>query len=117
MNNIRLRKNSLWIENISALRLAKKYKTPFYCYSFKQLKENYNFFKHTFKKINPLICFSVKSNSNVNLLRELKKMGSGADVVSIGELLKSIKYPGFTRDIVSFGLIKKITISNKTKKE
>ena len=91
MNNIRLRKNSLWIENISALRLAKKYKTPFYCYSFKQLKENYNFFKHTFRKIDPLICFSVKSNSNVNLLRELKKMGSGADVVSIGELLKSIK--------------------------
>ena len=91
MNNIRLRKNSLWIENISALRLAKKFKTPFYCYSLKQLKENYNFFKHTFRKINPLICFSVKSNSNINLLKELKKMGSGADVVSIGELLKSIK--------------------------
>ena len=91
MNYIRLRKNSLWIENISALRLAKKYKTPFYCYSFKQLKENYNFFKHTFRKIDPLICFSVKSNSNINLLKELKKMGSGADVVSIGELLKSIK--------------------------
>ena len=91
MNNIRLRKNSLWIENISALRLAKKYKTPFYCYSLKQLKENYTFFKNTFRKINPLICFSVKSKSNINILKELKKMGSGADVVSIGELLKSIK--------------------------
>ena len=51
MNHIRLRKNDLCVENISALRLAKKYKTPFYCYSLKQLKENYTFFKNTFRKI------------------------------------------------------------------
>tara|TARA_B100000029_G_scaffold514961_1_gene619834 strand:- start:2716 stop:3945 length:1230 start_codon:yes stop_codon:yes gene_type:complete len=91
MKHIRLRKNYLCIENISALKLAKKYETPFYCYSLKQLKENYDTFKYAFKSINPLICFSVKSNSNIKLLKELKKMGSGADVVSIGELLKVIK--------------------------
>tara|TARA_B100000700_G_scaffold230800_1_gene255351 strand:- start:1564 stop:2793 length:1230 start_codon:yes stop_codon:yes gene_type:complete len=91
MNHIHLRNNNLCIENLSALKIARKYKTPFYCYSLKQLKENYNTFKHAFRKVNPLICFSIKSNSNISLLKELKKMGSGADVVSIGELLKATK--------------------------
>ena len=91
MNHIRLRKNDLCVENISAIKLAKIYKTPFYCYSLGQLQDNYQAFKDAFKNINPLICFSVKSNSNLKLLNELKKMGSGADVVSIGELLKAKK--------------------------
>jgi len=91
MNYIRLRKNSLCVENITALELAKIYKTPFYCYSLGQLQDNYQALKDSFKNINPLICFSIKSNSNIKLLNELKKMGSGADVVSIGELLKAKK--------------------------
>jgi len=90
MNYIRLRKNNLCVENISALKLAKKYKTPFYCYSLSQLKYNFNSFNNTFKTIKPIICFSVKSNANLTLLRELKKIGSGADVVSLGELQKAI---------------------------
>ena len=91
MNLIQFRKNNLCVENITALKLAKKYKTPFYCYSLGQLKDNYQDFKNAFKNINPLICFSIKSNANLKLLNELKKMGSGADVVSIGELLKATK--------------------------
>ena len=91
MNYIRLRKNNLCVENISALKLAAIYKTPFYCYSLSQLKDNFNHFNNTFKTIKPIICFSVKSNSNLTLLKELKKIGSGADVVSLGELLKAIK--------------------------
>ena len=43
------------------------------------------------EQFKPLICFSVKSNSNITLLKELKKMGSGADVVSAGRTIKSIK--------------------------
>ena len=91
MNYIQLRKNNLCVENISALKLTKKYKTPFYCYSLTQLKDNFNSFKNIFKTIKPIICFSVKSNSNLTLLRELRKIGSGADVVSLGELLKAIR--------------------------
>ena len=91
MNYIRLRKNNLCVESISAQKLVKKYKTPFYCYSLSQLKNNFYNFRSAFKNIKPIICFSVKSNSNLTLLRELKKMGSGADVVSIGELLKATK--------------------------
>ena len=91
MNYIKLRKNNLCVENVQTLKLAKKYKTPFYCYSQSQLKSNFNYFKNAFKTINPLICFSVKSNANLTILRELKRLGSGADVVSIGELLKAKK--------------------------
>ena len=91
MNYIRLRKNNLCVESISAQKLVKKYKTPFYCYSLSQLKSNFYNFRSAFKNIKPIICFSVKSNSNLTLLRELKKMGSGADVASIGELLKATK--------------------------
>jgi len=104
MNYIRLRKNNLCVENIPMLKLAKKYKTPFYCYSFSQLKNNFYSFSNAFKTIKPIICFSVKSNSNLTLLRELKKMGSGADVVSIGEMLKAIKAGINSKKIVFSGV-------------
>ena len=104
MNHIKLRKNTLCVENLSAIKLAKKYKTPFYCYSLEQLRYNYQTLKNTFKNVNPLICFSIKSNSNLTLLKELKKMGSGADVVSEGELLKAIKAGINSKKIVFSGV-------------
>jgi len=104
MNYIRLRKNNLCVENISALNLAKKYKTPFYCYSLSQLKNNFVNFKIAFKNTKPIICFSVKSNSNLILLKELKKMGAGADVVSAGELLKALKAKINVKKIVFSGI-------------
>ncbi len=84
-------KNHFLIEKIKAIKLAKKYKTPAYCYSFKLIKDNIISFKKNFKSINPLICFSVKSNSNTYLLKEMKKFGLGADVVSKGELSRALK--------------------------
>ncbi len=104
MNYIRLRKNNLCVENVSALTLAKKFKTPFYCYSLRQLKNNFNNFNRVFKSVKPLICFSVKSNGNINLLKKLKKMGSGADVVSAGELLKATKAGINAKKIVFSGI-------------
>lgn len=104
MNFIRLRKNNLSVENVSAVKLAKKYPTPFYCYSFSQLKNNFKDFSNAFKLVKPLICFSVKSNGNIALLKELKKMGSGADVVSAGELLKAIKSGINVKKIVFSGI-------------
>ena len=104
MNYIRLRKNNLCVENISTQKLVKKYKTPFYCYSLSQLKNNFYTFNNTFKGVRPIICFSVKSNSNINLLKELKKIGSGADVVSIGELLKALKAGISPKKIVFSGI-------------
>ena len=73
MNFIRLRKNNLCIEKLSALKLAKKYETPFYCYSLSQLKNNFYSFSKAFRATKPLVCFSIKSNANITLLKELKK--------------------------------------------
>ena len=104
MKFIKLRKNNLCVENVLALSITKKYKTPFYCYSLEQLKSNYQKLRKAFEKVNPLICFSVKSNSNLTLLKELRKMGSGADVVSIGELLKAINAGISNKRIVFSGV-------------
>jgi diaminopimelate decarboxylase len=104
MNYIKLRKNTLCVEKISALNFTKKNKTPFYCYSLSQLKSNFYEFSNAFLKIKPLICFSVKSNSNLTLLKELKKIGSGADVVSAGELLKTLKAGFKVKKIVFSGV-------------
>ena len=82
---------NFYVEQISINKLVKKYKTPLYCYSYKKLKENIDFIKLKFKKLSPIICFSVKSNSNLSILKELKKFQLGADVVSQGELMKALK--------------------------
>ena len=81
----------LTLEKVNFQKIAKKFGTPFYCYSYSKLKENINKFKENFKSFSPLICFAVKSNTNVNLIREIKKFGLGADVVSLGELMIAIK--------------------------
>ncbi len=115
--------NKLRIEKISVESVAKKYGTPTYCYSYKQLKENIHDFKKSFKSFSPLICFAVKSNTNLNLIREIKKFGLGADVVSKGELLMALKAGinpkkivfsgvGKTTNEISFAIEKKILLIN-----
>ncbi|MDC3152396.1 diaminopimelate decarboxylase [Pelagibacteraceae bacterium] len=91
MSYIKYRNNNLFVESVSVRRLVSKFHTPFYLYSESSIIENYKSFSNNFRKSKPLICFSVKANSNIQILKVLKKMGSGADVVSGGELLKAIK--------------------------
>ncbi len=79
---MRFLNSKLKIENTILQNIAKKYGTPAYCYSYKQLRENINDFKKNFKSISPLICFAIKSNTNLNLIKEIKKFGLGADVAS-----------------------------------
>ncbi len=113
----------LVIEKIGIEKIAKKYGTPTYCYSYNQLKTNINNFKKSFKSLSPLICFSVKSNSNINLIKEIKKFGLGADVVSIGELMMAIKAGinpkkivfsgvGKTSNEISYAIERKILLIN-----
>ena len=82
---------SFSIERVKAENLAKKFNTPIYCYSYNLLKKNINNFKKNFRSFSPLICFAVKANSNVSIIREIRKLGLGADVVSMGELMKALK--------------------------
>ena len=113
----------LTVEKVNFLRIAKKFGTPFYCYSYSKLKENINKFKESFKSFAPLICFAVKSNTNVNLIREIKKFGLGADVVSLGELMIALKAGinpnkivfsgvGKTSSELNFAINKKILLIN-----
>ena len=91
MSYIKYKNNNLFVESVSVRRIVSKFNSPFYLYSESGIIDNYKSFANNFKKSKPLICFSVKANSNIQILKVLKKVGSGADVVSGGELLKAIK--------------------------
>ena len=115
--------NKFFIEGKNVESLTKKFNTPLYCYSYKNLRENVENFKKAFKEIRPLICFSVKSNSNISLLKEIKKLGLGADVVSKGELYASLKAGinknkivfsgvGKTKDEIEYAIKQKILLIN-----
>ena len=67
------KKNKLRIERFDLSFIAKKYKTPIYCYSLKKIKKNIQNFKNHFKNIDPLICYATKANSNLGILKEIKK--------------------------------------------
>ena len=88
---MKYKSKNYFIDGFKAETLAKKYSTPLYCYSLKKLRDNVNKFRKSFKSINPIICFAVKANSNKALIREIGRLGLGADVVSMGELMKAIK--------------------------
>ena len=119
--------NNLSVEKIKVKDIAKKFGTPTYCYSYKKLKDNINNFKNNFKSFSPLICFAIKSNSNVNLIKEIRKLGLGADVVSIGELMMALKAGiepkkivfsgvGKTATEIGFAIDKKILLINAESK-
>ncbi len=120
-------KKKLSIDGLNISKLAKKFNTPLYCYSYKKLNENISSIKNNFKKINPLICFAVKSNTNLKILKEIKKFNLGADVVSIGELMKVLKAGikpqkivfsgvGKTKTEIEYAINKKILLINAESK-
>ena len=101
------KKNKLFIEKVDALKIVRKYGTPTYCYSLNRLRNNIRNFQQSFKSISPLICFSVKSNNNRQILKEIKKSGVGADVVSKGEMMQALKAGILPKKIVFSGVGKK----------
>jgi len=115
--------NRFFVENISAINIAKKYGTPSYCYSINKLKNNIKEFQNNFKSIDPIICFSVKSNNNLEILRVIKSYNLGADVVSMGELMIALKARipakkivfsgvGKTKEEIAYAIKKKILLIN-----
>ena len=121
------KKNKLTLDGFDISLLGKKYKTPLYCYSLNKIKSNINTLKNHFKKINPLICYAVKANTNLHILKEIKNNNLGADVVSIGELMKAIKAGinpqkivfsgvGKTPDEIKYAISKKILLINAESK-
>tara|TARA_B100002051_G_scaffold145831_1_gene138118 strand:- start:3731 stop:4945 length:1215 start_codon:yes stop_codon:yes gene_type:complete len=120
-------KNKLLIDKIAVEKIVKQFGTPAYCYSYNQLKENILKFQKNFKKINPIICFAVKANNNTTILREIAKLGLGADVVSKGELMAALKSKinpkkivfsgvGKTYQEIEFAVKKKVLLINAESK-
>ena len=85
------RNNILYIEDVSVIDISRSIKTPFYVYSASSLKRRYTDLAKSLKTINHSLYFSVKSNSNLAVLRVLSLLGSGMDVVSGGEYLRAQK--------------------------
>ena len=96
--------NIFKIENCSLNRITKKFETPIFCYSEKKIRENINKIKSSFSSFSPIICFSTKSNSNLEILKQIKKNGLGADVVSKGELMVALKAGINSKKIVFSGV-------------
>ncbi len=101
------KRNKLFLDNHCINSITKHIKTPFYLYSVKALESNYlNFYNEALENQikDPLICYALKANSNIHLLRRLKRMGAGADIVSGGELKQALKAKISPQKIVFSGV-------------
>ena len=109
MNGINTKNGELYLDNISLSDLANKHGTPSYVYSASLIRKNFLEYKDALRAADK-VCFAVKSNSNINLLKLLNSLGSGFDVVSGNELKRCLVAGADPKDIVFSGV-------GKTKEE
>jgi diaminopimelate decarboxylase len=91
MHYFTYKNNYLCCEEIPIDQIIKKFGTPLYIYSAKTILNHFYKIQRAFSSIDPLICYSVKANSNLSLLKLLVKKGAGLDIVSGGELYRAKK--------------------------
>ena len=91
MHHFHYRNGELHAEDVALSRIAAAIGTPFYCYSTATIERHYQVFSGAFAKEDALICYSVKANGNLAVLRTLARLGSGADIVSGGELRRALE--------------------------
>ena len=96
--------NELMCEGVKINDIVSSVGTPAYIYSKKAFIDCFNEIKNAFSEADPLICFSVKSNSNLSVLKSLAAEGSGFDVVSGGELFRALKIGADPEKIVFAGV-------------
>ncbi|GAW94746.1 MULTISPECIES: diaminopimelate decarboxylase [Colwellia] len=82
--------DEMYVDDIAISDIAKQVKTPFYCYSSAAIEASFQDYQQAFSAQDTLICYAVKANSNQAVLATLAKLGSGADVVSMGEIRRAI---------------------------
>lgn len=103
MKGLNRREGKLFIDEVSLEDIAKEYGTPVYVYSGSKLKENLNGYLSSIRK-GDKVCYSIKSNSNIHLLKLLANLGSGFDVVSGNELKRCLEAGAKPEDIVFSGV-------------
>ena len=94
MDHFQYRDGRLFCENVSVADLAETYGTPLYVYSKAMIVGVLKSLQSAFAELNPLVCYSVKANSNLSILKVMAESGSGFDVVSGGELYRVQKAGG-----------------------
>ena len=85
---------SLHCENISYTELAERFGTPLYVYSQAELDSAFARYQTAFAALDPLICYAVKANGNLSVIRRFAELGSGFDIVSGGELARVLAAGG-----------------------
>jgi len=104
MNYFEYKNHELYCEKVPVAQVAEKVGTPFYLYSYHTLVRHFRVFDDAFKTIPHLICYSMKANSNLALLRLFVNLGGGVDIVSGGELHRALKAGVEPRKIVFAGV-------------
>jgi diaminopimelate decarboxylase len=94
MHHFYRQNGSLFCEQLKLDNLAEKYGTPLYVYSANTFRDHYNKLNDALAALQPMICFAMKANSNLAVLRTLAKEGAGFDIVSGGELFRVLKAGG-----------------------
>lgn len=107
MNYFEYRNGEMFAEGVPLKRIAQEVGTPAYVYSLATLKRHFRVFDEAFAAVPHIVCFSVKANSNIALLRAFAREGSGFDIVSGGELFRALKAGADPRKIVFSGVGKK----------
>jgi diaminopimelate decarboxylase len=100
MHDFKFRDNELYCESVKVSTVAEKVGTPFYLYSHHTLVDHFTKIKKAFAPVNPLICFAMKANDNLAVLKTLENEGAGFDIVSGGELKKALMVGADPRKIV-----------------
>jgi diaminopimelate decarboxylase len=104
MHYFEYKDGDLYCEEVPIAVLADRVGTPFYLYSYRTLVRHFEAFDSAFEKVRHLVCYSVKANSNVALLRIFVNLGAGLDVVSGGELFRGLKSGADPRKVVFSGV-------------
>ena len=90
MHDFHFKNGELYCENARVSAISKRVGTPFYLYSYKTITDLFLKIQRAFAKLDPLICFAMKSNGNLSVVKSLVDLGAGIDVVSVGELKKAL---------------------------
>ncbi len=88
MHRFEYRDGELYCEDVRVRDVVAKYGTPLYLYSRNTFKDHFYRLQEAFKEVRPIICYSVKANSNLAVLDTLRQCGAGFDVVSSGEIFR-----------------------------
>lgn len=104
MDFFEYKNGELFAEDVPVERIAREVGTPAYIYSLATLRRHFRVFDQAFKKQSHLVCFSVKANSNLAVLRVFVKEGGGFDIVSGGELFRVLKAGADPKKVVFSGV-------------